>query len=158
MPSGSYQRNIREMLNGGIAYLTDTMRFILLATAVPYTYNADHEFVDAGGANDILDAETTTGGYTGGHGGASRLALASKTITANDTSNRTEVDCADPTFPALGGTTPQTLEAVVVEKPGASNDTTARPIAYLDPTNVTTNGGDITVQVASNGFLNFTIV
>lgn len=158
MASGSYQRNVVKMLDGTIAYLTDTIKMLLVSTATAYTYDPDHEFVDAGGANDIIDAEANVTNYTRGYGGAGRKTLASKTMTNNDTSNRVELDCADVTWTALGGASNQTLAAAVVLKEGAANDTTSRMFAYLDFTDTATNGGDITVQIATNGFLNFTMV
>lgn len=157
MASGSFTQGIKLWLDGTIDYLADTIVAMLLGIATAYTYNPDTDLIDEGGANDILDAELTgVSGYTGGHGGAGRKTLASKTIAVNDTSNRVEVDAADITWTALG--TGGTIEAAVILKPGTSDDTTARPIAYLDNTNVPTNGSDVTLQFASNGFLNFNMV
>lgn len=157
MASGSYQRNILKMLDGTIVFLTDTIKMLLVSTAVAYTYDPDHEFISAGGANDIDDAEANVTNYTRGFAGAGRKTLASKTMTANDTNNRVELDCADVVWTALGGGTNQTLAAAVVLKE-ITNDAASRQFAYLDFTDTATNGGDITVQIASNGFLNFTMV
>lgn len=154
MASGCYQRNIREMINGGTNYLTDTIKLLLLSTATPYTYDPDHEFLDAGGANDPTDAEANVTNYTRGFGGAGRKTLASKTITANDTNNRVEVDAADVVYTALGGAANQTLAAALIVKE-ITNDAASRMYAYLDFTDTATNGGDVTIQFASNGFINF---
>lgn len=152
MASGAYTSGITKMLDGSYDFLTDVIRVILIRAAV-YTFNKDDDFVDAGGSSDVLDAELSVSGYTGGHGGSGRKALASKTITTNDTSDRVEVDCADFTWTALASG--QTIAAAVVEKPGTSDDTTAILICYMDPTDVPTNGSDITLTIASNGFLWF---
>ena len=157
MASGSYQRNVAKMLDGTIAFLTDTIKVLLVSTATAYTYDPDHEFIDAGGANDIVDAEANVTNYTRGFAGAGRKTLASKTLTANDTSNRVELDAADVVWTALGGASNQTLAAAVVLKE-ITNDAASRMFAYLDFTDVATNGGDVTLQFASNGFLNFTMV
>ena len=157
MASGAFSTGIKEWLDGTIDYLVDTIKVLLVSTATAYTYNPDDDVVDAGGANDVVDAESNVTNYTRGWGGSGRKTLASKTITVNDANNRVEVDAADVTWTALGGGTNQTLEAAVVIKEGGANDTTSRLLAYLDPSNVTTNGGDITLQFASNGFLNFNL-
>lgn len=157
MASGPYHRNILKMLDGTIAYLTDTIKVLLVSTATPYTYNPDHEFVSAGGANDIDDAEANVTNYTRGFAGAGRKTLASKTLTANDASDRVEVDAADVVWTTLGGASNQTLAAAVVLKE-ITNDAASRMFAYLDFTDVATNGGDITVQFAASGFLTFTMV
>jgi len=154
MASGAYTSGLTSAMNGTSPFLTTTHKVMLVSTATPYTYDPDHDFLDAGGANDLTDAETNVGGYTRGFGGAGRKTMASKTITSNDTSNRVEWDCADLTWTALA--TGETLEAAVaiVE---ITNDAASQPVVYLDPTNIPTNGSDVTLQFASNGFLNFNV-
>ena len=153
MASGGYTNGIKLWLDGTIDYLVDTIKVMLTSTATPYTFNADHDAVDEAGTNDLIDAETNVAGYARGWGAAGRKTLATKTIAVNDTSNRVEVDAADVTWTALGSG--ETLEAAVVIKEGAVNDTTSRPIVYLDPTNIATNGSDVTLQFAAAGFLHF---
>lgn len=155
MASGAYNRGVRELLNGTTDFLTATMKVALLATSPAYTYDPDHDFMDAGGANDPTDAELNVSGYTRGFAGAGRKTLASKTVTENDTNNRVEFDAADPTWTALGAG--QTIAAGVVIKE-VTNDAATVLYCYLDPTDTPTNGSDITLQIASNGFLNFNIV
>ncbi len=152
MASGAFNRGVKELLNATTDFLTATMKVALLATATAYTYNPDNDFMDAGGANDPTDAELSVSGYTGGFAGAGRKTLASKTVTENDTNNRVEFDAADLTWTALG--TGQTIAAAVVIKE-VTNDAATVLYVYLDPTDVPTNGSDITLQFASNGFLNF---
>jgi len=154
MASGAYTSGLTSAMNGTSPFLTTTHKVMLLSTATPYTYNADHDFVSAGGANDPDDAETNVSGYTRGFGGAGRKSLASKTITSNDTNNRVEWDAADLTWIALA--TGETIEAAVVIVE-ITNDAASQLVVYLDPTNVPTNGSDITLQFASNGFLNFNV-
>lgn len=153
MASNAYTSGIREMLVNGVAYLTDTIQVMLVGTATPYTPNVDHDFLDEGGANDPVDAEINVTGYTSGYAGSGRKTLASKTVTVDDTNNRVAVDAADVTWTALGAGA--TIAAGIVHKRGGANDTTAQMIAYQDVTDTATNGGDITLQFAANGFLFF---
>lgn len=154
MASGAHTSGITSLLNGTSPFLTTTYKVMLLATATPYTFNPDDDFIAAGGVNDPDDAELNVTGYTRGFGGAGRKTLASKTITTNDTNNRVECDAADVTWTALGAG--QTIEAaeIVVE---ITSDAASQLVVYLDPANVPTNGSDITLSWASNGILNFTV-
>lgn len=153
MASGTYTSGIAKMLDGTNPFLTTTYKALLVSTATPYTYDPDHDVVDAGGANDVVDAETNVTGYTRGWGGAGRKSLASKTVTVQDASNRVELDAADLTWTALGAG--QTLEAAVVVVEGGANDTTSQLAVYLDPANIATNGSDVTLQFAAAGLVNF---
>lgn len=154
MASRAYTSGLTSAMNGTSPYLTTTYKVMLLATATAYTPNPDHDFISAGGANDPDDAELSVSGYTGGFNGAGRKTLASKTISTNDTNDRVEWDAADVTWTALA--TGQTIEAAVVIVE-ITNDAASQLVVYLDPTNVPTNGSDITLQFASNGFLNFNV-
>lgn len=151
MASGGFQTGFMKLLDGTNTWLSSTIKMLLVATATPFTYDPDVKLLDAGGANDITDAELNVAGYTRGFGGAGRKTLASKTISVNDANNRIEMDCADITWTALGAG--QTIAAGVtcVE---LTNDGATAPIGYHDPTDVPTNGGDITMQIASNGLFN----
>ncbi|HEV8455873.1 MAG TPA: hypothetical protein VGQ24_13315 [Gemmatimonadales bacterium] len=153
MASLAYNRGVKELLNATTDYLTATMKVALLSTATAYTPDQDHDFMDAGGANDPTDAELNVTGYTRGFGGAGRKTMASKTVTENDTNNRVEFDCADITWTALGSG--QTIAQAVVIKE-VTNDAATVLYGLLDPTDTPTNGSDITLQVASNGWLNWT--
>lgn len=152
MASGAFTSGMTKAMDGTNPYLTTTHKVMLLATATPYTYDPDHDNISMGGANDPDDAELNVGGYTRGFGGAGRKTLASKTITTNDTNNRVEWDAADVTWTALAAG--QTIEAAVVVVE-ITNDAGSQLVIYLDPTNIPTNGSDVTLQFASNGLLNF---
>lgn len=136
-----------------VAYLSDTIKALLLGIATPYTVNADHDFLDEGGVNDPTDAEISTTNYVGGFGGAGRKTLASKTISVNDTNNRVEVDAADVVWTALGPASGgPTLAAAVITKE-ITNDAASPMFAYLDFTDTVVNGGDVTLQFAAGGFM-----
>jgi hypothetical protein len=153
MASGAFTSGVAKMLDGTSPFLTTTYKVLLVSTTTPYTYNVDDDVVDAGGANDVVDAETNVAGYARGWGGAGRKPLASKTFAVNDATNRVEMDAADLTWTALGAG--ETLEAAVAVVEGGANDTTSQLGIYLDAPNVATNGQDVTLQFASGGLLNF---
>ena len=150
MASNVYNRAVKEGADGTWAYLTSTIKMMLVATATPYTPNVDHDFVDAGGANDPLDAELSVSGYVGGYGGPGRQALASKTITEVDGSDRAEFSSAGLTWTTLA--TGQTIAAGILIFETGGADTTARLIAYCDVTDTPTNGGDVTINPGTGGW------
>lgn len=128
------------MVDRTIDFANDTIKAILVDDT--YVYDADHDF-----ANDVSADELTGTGYTGGFGGSGRKTLASKTIT-NDTANdRVEYDFADITWTALNA---GTIGGVVLVKE-ITNDAASPIIAFLDPTNLVTNGGDVTLVVNAEG-------
>jgi hypothetical protein len=153
MASLAYNRGVKELLNATTDYLTATMKCALLATATPYTPDQNHDFMDAGGANDPTPAELNVTGYTRGFGGAGRKTLASKTVTENDANKRVEFDCADITWTGLAAG--QTIAQSVIVKE-LTNDAATVLYGLLDVTDTPTNGSDITLQIASNGWLNWT--
>lgn len=152
MASGAHTSGVQKMLDGTHPLLSSTIKVMLLAAGV-YTYNPDDDVVDAGGASDVADAELNVSGYTPGHGSASRKTLASKTISVNDANNRVECDAADVSWIALGAGATIGAAEMVVE--AGADDTATQLLNYLDPSDVPTNGSDVTLQFASNGFLNF---
>ena len=139
-----YCTGSKELWDGTIDLLNDTIKCILLNTG--YTSDKDDDVVDASGADDVVDHEISGTGYTEGWGGAGRKALASKAIVVAKANDRSEFDCADLTWTALGADNGAITEAVFV-KEGGANDTTSRLISHQD-FSVTPNGGDITMQIA----------
>lgn len=154
MPTFVYNKAAEEIATGTIDLLSDTIKTMLVNS----TYSAARTdlVVDAGGANDALDAEISVSGYTGGWGGSGRKSLTSKTLTVDQPNNRAEFDAADLTWTALGSGA--TIAAMILIKEGGSNDTTSRLIAYLDVTDTSTNGGDITFTFDSQGIIQFSTV
>jgi len=155
MASLVHQSGLAKLLGmtAAISYLSDTIKVMLLGTGTAYTPNKDTDFLDEGGANDIHDAEISTTNYTGGFGGGGRKTLASKTISANDTSDRVEIDAADVTWTALGPPSggPTLAAAEIIKE--VTDDTLSVCICYQDFTDTVVNGGDVTLQFASGGFL-----
>lgn len=154
MASFVYNKAAQEIADGTVDLLNDTIKTMLVTSA--YTPNRDDLVVDAGGANDALDAEISVSGYTGGWGGSGRKALTSKTLTTDNANDRAEFDADNLTWSTLG--TGATIAAMVVIKEGGANDTTSRLIAYLDVTDTPTNGGDVTFTFDAEGIIQFSTV
>jgi hypothetical protein len=96
---------------------------------------------------DILAAANTEANFT--NYARKTGIVATKTIDqAND---RVDVDCPDQTFLAAGGATNNTLAKVIVFYEEAAADATRIPLTAHDYV-VTTDGTDLTVQVAAAGF------
>ncbi len=113
-----------------------TVKCALVDTGV-YTYNAAHQFYDAGGANDVVDAVVGT-----------PQTIGSKTFVSG------LFDGSDLTFSAVSG---NTVEALVLYI-DTGNPLTSPLVAYIDTgvTNlpVTPNGGDISVTWNVSGIFN----
>jgi hypothetical protein len=137
----AYNSAAKHLTNGDVAFASDTIKAMLLAT---YTPSASHDTLA-----DVLGAgtETTGSGYTAG--GAT---LGSKTIAA--ASNVTTLDAAD-----LSWTTsnPGTLSAAyLVYYKSTGVNSTSYVLAYEDlgGTQTASNGGAFSVTVP--GVLQFT--
>lgn len=157
MASNVFNRAVKELADGTYTWLSSTIKAMLIGTATPYTPNVDHDFVDAGGANDPIDAELNgVSGYTRGFGNSGRKTLASKTITEVDGSDRAEFSSAGLTWTALG--TGDTIAAILFIFETGANDTTSRLIAYGDVTDTPTNGGDVTINPGTGGWFYGTTV
>lgn len=154
MASFVYNKAAQEIADGTVDLLNDTIKTMLVTST--YTPNRDDLVVDAGGANDALDAEISVSGYTGGWGGSGRKALTGKTLTTDNTNDRAEFDADNLTWSTLG--TGATIAAMIVIKEGGANDTTSRLIAYLDVTDTPTNGGDVTFTFDAEGIIQFSTV
>lgn len=154
MASFVYNKAAQELADGTIDLLTDSIKTMLVTSQ--YTPARTDLVVDAGGANDALDAEISVSGYTGGWGGSGRKALASKAVVVDQANNRAEFSAGDLTWTSLGSGA--TIAAMLLIKEGGSNDTTSRLIAYLDVTNTATNGGNIAFNFDAEGIIQFSTV
>jgi len=102
-----------------------------------YTYNASHQFYDAGGASDVVDAVVGT-----------PQTIGSKTFVSG------LFDGSNLTFSSVTGATVEALVLYI----DTGNPLTSPLVAYIDTgvTNlpVTPNGGDITVTWNVSGIFN----
>jgi hypothetical protein len=149
-----YNKAAQELADGTIDLLTDTIKAMLVTSQ--YSPSRTDLVVDAGGANDALDAEINVSGYTKGWSQSGRKALASKTVVVDQANNRAEFSAANLTWSSLGAGA--TIAAMVLVKEGVSSDTTSRLIAYLDVTDTPTNGGDIAFTFDAEGVIQFSTV
>lgn len=145
MASFVYPLALAKIAQGGsIDWVNDTtIKFMLLNSHTPSTA---HEFVSS-----IVADEFTGTGYAGGHNGAGRKALSSKTRTL--VGNALVYDAADPS--AWTGLNTDTIAYVAAFKQGAS-DATSELICLLDPADLTTNGGDVNLTIPSDGVFKIT--
>lgn len=143
MASSCYNAGIKGIQDRSIDLAADTIKIMLIGTATAYTFDKDHAVMTTPAASEL-----SVTGYTGGFAGAGRLTLASKTITNDTTNDRAVFDAADPAAWTLS--TGGTVAAAIVYK-HLTSDAVAVPIAFLDFTDVPTNGSTFTVVFDANG-------
>lgn len=132
-----YNEAKKQIANGGIDLLTDTLKVVLVDAT--YVANADQAAVDDGTADDIASHEITVSGYA-------RQTLGSKVIDKDTANDFAYLDAADAVFAALA--LGQTIGGAVLIK-DTGLDTTSIPINYYETPDTPTNGADMTVQWAS---------
>lgn len=149
-----YNTAAGDMWQDIIDLLNDTIKAGLSSST--HTADRDDDFLDDGTGSDFQSGELSGTGYTAGFGGAGRKTLASKTITVDKTNDRAEFDCADLTWTGINAGTPNKL-TVLKE---ITNDAASKAIANIDDGGfpVTTNGGDLTVQVNAEGLIQLSTV
>ena len=156
MSSFVYNHAIKLIFNGGLNLDTDTLKIMLVNST--YTPDPDHDFVDAGGGSDPLDAEIVATNYTGGWGGSGRKTVP-VTVTEQDANNRSVLIFTNQTWVALGGAANDTVVGAILIKEGGANDTDSILIAYWDVVNQTTAGVDYVLSFdPTNGNLRGTSV
>lgn len=147
MASTVYNSFKGQIMDGTIDLDTDDIRIMLVKTS--YTENPDHTFVDDGSANDPASHEIVATNYV-------RKALASETVTVDNTNDRAEFDAADVTWTALGGATNDTVQGAVVYRHNAA-DSAAELICFIEFSSpFPTNGSDLTIQFNAEGILQLT--
>jgi hypothetical protein len=141
MASGWYNSGKRDVADGTISLVSDTIKCILVTSS--YTPNPDHDFADD------LTNELSGTGYTGGFAGSGRKTLTSKSWSTDNTNDRTEFTATIPAWTAINAGSPK--YAILVKE--ITNDAATRLIGYLDLGTVTTNGGDLTITANAEGLL-----
>lgn len=143
MASKYYGKGLRKIVDRTIDWVGSANIKVMLLNS--HTFDPDHEFVSS-----VVADEFTGPGYTGGHNGAGRKALASKTITDDTANDRIEFDAADPS--AWTGLNTDLIAWVIIFEQGAS-DAASQLIAALDPADLQTNGSDVTLVINAEGLL-----
>lgn len=135
----AYNNAAKHLMNGDVAFLTDTIKCILLAS---YTFAATHDTLA-----DVLAAgtEATGGGSTGYT--ARGQALASKTITTSGTV--TTLDCADIVWTTASGGTLAAAFCVYYKDTGTNSTSFVIGMDDLGGTATATNGGTFTQATPS---------
>ncbi len=139
MASKAYGKGALKLADRTVDYVNDTIKIMLLASS--YTFDPDHDFV-----SDVTETGCT--GYTGGFNGASRKTLGSKTILEDTANDRIEYDAADPTaWTALSN---GTIGGAAIIKE-ITNDGASILLFFLDPADLVTNGGDVSIAFSAEG-------
>ena len=132
--------------NGSLNLLTDNIA-LLLVTPGYEASNTVANLADANTMHEIASYELTTGTVSG----YARYALASKSVSETDDGSSSNgfafFKASNVTFSSLG--TGNTVGGCILIRQGADNN--ACPlIAFYDVVDTPTNGGDITIQWASD--------
>jgi len=128
----------KQLLNAGINFGTSTVKLMLVTST--YTPNQDTDDFQ----NDVTNEVVGTGYVAGG------TALASGTVTQDDTDNEAVYDAADVTW----GTSSLTARAAVLYKDTGVGSTSPL-IAYIDfGSDQTSSTGNFTIQWNTEGIIN----
>lgn len=137
MASFTFNAGSNAINDGSLDYLTDTMK-VMLVTVVP---SQDDDNLSG-------FTELSVSGYVGGFAGAGRKTLGSKTVTNDDTLNRSILDAADPTAWTLA--TGGTVVGAVTYK-HITSDAASIPLFFHDTGSIPTNGSTFTLQWSADG-------
>lgn len=137
MASFTFNLGSNGINDGSLDYLTAVVK-VMFVTVVP---SQDDDNLSG-------FTELNVGGYTPGFASADRKTLGTKTVTNDDTLNRSKHDAADPTAwtLAVGGTV---LGAVVYFHD--TSDALSTPLFFLDTGSIPTNGSTLTLQFHADG-------
>lgn len=103
--------------------------------------------IDRATLSAITGASNTEANFTN----YARKTSITATLTVDNTNDRVDLDMADQTWTSAGGGTNNTLTKLIIFYEEAGADSTRIPITCHDFA-VTTDGSDLTAQVATAGF------
>ncbi len=146
MASLVYTRAKYQIANGDIDLTGDDIRVFLVKVAGSTTTDTEED-------TTFIDQFTTLGEVSATN--YVRKALAGEVVNEDTANDRAEFDATDVTWSSLGGASNDTIGALIVFK-FVTNDTDSIPIAYIELTDTTTNGGDITVSWNVEGIIQLT--
>lgn len=137
------------LLQKAIDFANDSGIKVLLYNA-SYTPDKDHDFVSSitGGTSKELSGT----GYVAGFGNSGRKALSSRVITRDDATDKVFADANDLTWTGLDAGT--IAGAAVIKE--VTSDSDSPILCFLDPSDLVTNGGDVTLSFASDGIIPLT--
>lgn len=134
------------LANGDLNVLSDNVALLLVANSYEAS-NTVAFLADANNVHEIVSHVIDTGTVSG----YAHVALATKTVSETDDDGTTNgfafFTAANVTFSTLG--TGNTVGGAVLFRSGANNNVSPL-IAFYDVVDTPTNGGDITIQWASD--------
>jgi len=147
MANLAYNLGKQRILSGTINLSTHVIKAMLVTSS--YVADANHDFVDDGGADDPIDHELSGTGYTAGFAGSGRITLTTKTFEEDDTNNRAEFHAADLAWPGIDAG----IAAGIVIYRHLTSDALSTLLCYIDDGGlpITTNGGQIDVTWNAEG-------
>jgi hypothetical protein len=139
-----YNNFKKLLLDGGIDLGSDTIEVALISDSIAYTPDIDGETYVSDVLDDIVAAECSGTGY-------SRKTLA-VTISQDNTTDEGVVDATDL---AYTGADFGTIQSLLLFKT-VTSDSDSPLIAHITSSNLplTTNGGDVDLNWATDGVLN----
>ena len=139
MSNGGYNIAAKKQMDGDFNGASLDLRLLLVKSG--YVYNPDHQFV-----SDLTPGSNELSGT-----GYSRKTLTGKATSQDNTNDRAELDCDDVTFTGINAGT--AIAAVVFVQ--VTNDSDSWLVGYYDEGGFpfATNGGNLTLQVNSEGLV-----
>jgi len=156
MATGVYTHFKTAVANSSVDIASSTFKCLLYSTDyidVASTQRTDQDFV-LNGANSSNSVEAFELSTTGA--GYDRVTLGANTITEVDARDAVEIDAADVTFSSVSSSA-GTAGGMCIFAEIAASDSSGRLVStfYDFATPVSPNGGDITVQFSTGGWLEF---
>lgn len=134
-------KGLYMILSGDVDLRDDTIKVMLISSAY-VTPLATVNFV-----SDISANELTGTGYVAGFGGSGRRALASKTLTEDDTNGVAVFDAADLTWTGITAGTAK--HAAIIKE--VTSDADSPVLGFISFTAQVTAGGSLLIAWSSNG-------
>lgn len=151
MASVAYTIAKKDFLDATVNMASDVIKAMLLMTNTTADTEAGAATVSAITTLDEFDGA----GYIKDHGGAGRQVI-DITVATSGTEGQATADVDPETWTALSVGT-RDIQGALVHKEGTADDTTAVPIAFVDfPSDITPNGGDISINWAADGVIKIT--
>jgi hypothetical protein len=135
MADVKFNRGMKELLDGTIDWLNDTIKIMLVDNT--YSPNPDDDFLSS-----AASAELSGTGYEAGFAGTGRQTLGTKTIVEDDGNNCANAGAADVAWAAINA---GTIAGAIVYK-HLTDDAHSVMIGYFDVPNTITNGGPININ------------
>lgn len=138
-----YTKACTKIATGTINFSTADLRIILCMTNTTAGTQEDTEFISGFTTLDEMDGANYA-----------RATLTSEAVNEDTTNNRAEFDFDNPVFTSLGAGTRSVAGFILYVH--VTNDTDSYPVVWVD-TNFpfTANGGNLTLNINVEGFLQF---